>query len=104
VAKAAESLRDKVLDVEKTLLVPDLRQGWADNINAGIRLLEKLTALAPAVQLGDYRPTDAAEAAYADFAARIDTQLETFDSLLSTGLADFNALTAKHGLPAIVTL
>ncbi|MEA2512219.1 MAG: hypothetical protein QOJ59_1706 [Thermomicrobiales bacterium] len=104
VAKAAEALRDKILEVEKTLLVPDLRPGWADNLNQGTRLLEKLTSLTPAVQLGDYRPTDAAEAAFADFTGRIETQLANFDSLVSTELTTFNTLTNKHKLPAIVAI
>jgi hypothetical protein len=102
IARAAETLRDKVLEVEKILLVPDLRPGWADNINQGARLLEKLSALAPAVQLGDYRPTDAAEAVFADYTARIDSQFAAFDALLAADLKDFNTLAAKHNLPTVV--
>jgi photosystem II stability/assembly factor-like uncharacterized protein len=104
VSQAAETLRDKVLEVEKTLLVPDLRPGWADGINAGSRLFDKLVALPPAIQLGDYPPTDAAEEVFADFSARLDPQFAAFDSLLTTDLKDFNALTAKQKLPPIVTL
>ena len=57
-AERAEELRDKVLEIEKTLLVPDLRDGWADRINPGSRLLDKLAGLPAVPALGDYRPTD----------------------------------------------
>lgn len=102
VAEAAEELRDLILESEKTLLVPDLRPGWADSINHGTRLLEKLTALSPAVQLGDYRPTDAAEEVFADFSSRIEAKLSEIDAVLDRPLTHFNALAAKHQYPAIV--
>ncbi len=102
VASAAEALRDKVLDVEKTLLVPDLRPGWADNLNEGIRLLEKLANLRPVVALGDYRPTDAAEAVFADLTERIEEQIARFEALLGDDLAAFNSLTANAQLGAVI--
>jgi hypothetical protein len=104
VSQAADALRDKILELEKTLLVPDLRPGWADGINAGSRLLDKLVALPPAIQLGDYPPTDAAEAVYADYTTRLETQLTALDTLLSTDLPTFNTLAAKHKLPALLTI
>ncbi|HEU5090895.1 MAG TPA: glycosyl hydrolase, partial [Roseiflexaceae bacterium] len=60
IADTATKLRDKVLEIEKELLVPDLRPGWADNINNGVRLLAKLSSVGEVVELGDYRPTDQA--------------------------------------------
>ena len=102
VAAAAEALRDRVLEVEKTLLVPDLRAGWADNLNHGIRLFAKLSPLPAVVALGDYRPTAAAEAVFADLTARIETELTRFDALLAEDLPTFNALVAKNDLGAVV--
>jgi hypothetical protein len=54
------------------------------------------------VQLGDYRPTDAAEEAFADFSARIETKLAEFDAILDRPVTHFNALAAKHQYPALV--
>jgi hypothetical protein len=82
--------------------VPDLRPGWADNLNQGARLWEKLTALPAVVALGDYRPTDAAEAVYADLTARIDEQLARFEALVNAELPAFNAKVAKAELGAVV--
>ena len=95
----AEALRDKVRAIEETLLVPDLRNGWGDAINAGARLWEKLAGLPAVVALGDYRPTDAAEAVYADLKARIDPQIEAFETLVADDLPALNAKVAKakHG-------
>jgi hypothetical protein len=102
VAAQAKALRAKVLEIEQHLLVPDLRPGWADNLNHGVRLLEKLTSLAEVVQLGDYRPTDAAEAAFQDLATRIDVQKAHFEALIESDLSALNAAIAGAGFGAIM--
>ena len=101
VAATAEALLDKILEVEKTLLAPDLRPGWADNLNQGVRLLEKLAGVPAVVALGDYRPTDAAEAVFADLSARIEREIGRFEALVGDDLATFNALVATAGLGAV---
>jgi hypothetical protein len=63
-------------------LFPICDPGWADNLNHGVRLLEKLMNVAEVVQLGDYRPTDAAEGAFQDLAARIAVQTAHFEALV----------------------
>jgi photosystem II stability/assembly factor-like uncharacterized protein len=101
VATAAEELRDAVLEIEKTLLVPDLRSDW-DSHNHGSRLLEKLTALSDAVALGDYRPTNAAEEVLADVQGRLDEQISRFDKLVASDLKAFNTRVADAKLGAVV--
>lgn len=103
VAEAAETLRDKILEIEKALLVPDLRPGWSDSLNEGVRLLAKLAGLTPLVALGDYRPTDAAEAVYADLTDRIEAELGRFDQLVTDELPAFNAKVKKAKLDAVIT-
>jgi hypothetical protein len=102
VAAAAEALRDKVLEIEKTIVVPDLRPGWADNLNQGVRLLQKLTGLTAVVELGDYRPTEAAEAVFADLQERIEGQIGGFEALTGDELEAFNATVAKAKLGAVI--
>ena len=94
-AAAASSLKDKVLDIEKQLAVPDLRPGWGDTNNSGVRLLAKLANLIPVVSTGNYKPTDQAWEAFEDFSGRIDEQLERFDSLVKTDVAAFNSKLAE---------
>ncbi|NWG22246.1 MAG: glycosyl hydrolase [Chloroflexi bacterium] len=101
VVEQAKALKEKVLEIEKQLLIPDLRPGWADNLNQGVRLLEKLHSVAAVVELGDYRPTDAAEASYQDIAGRIGVQTARFDALLASDLPALNAAIAAAGFAAV---
>jgi photosystem II stability/assembly factor-like uncharacterized protein len=101
VGSAAKALSAKVLEVEKVLLIPDLRPGFHDNINNGIRMFDKLVQLVPAVGLGDYRPTAAAEEAFTDFSGRIEPQITAFEKLLAEDLVEFNQLAAKANLGAV---
>ncbi len=98
IADTAKALSAKVLEVEKLLQIPDLRPGWADNLNQGTRLYAKLTQLPPAVALGDYRPTEAAEAAFTDLTARIEAEISRFEKLLTDDLAALNGLITKANL------
>jgi hypothetical protein len=102
VATAAEALHDRILEIEKTLVVPDLRAGWNDNFNEGVRLLEKLTELAAAPALGDYRPTAAAEAVFAELSRQIDEQLAALDALLEQDVPAFNQQAAAATIGAVV--
>lgn len=100
-AERAETLRDAALEIEKTLLVPDLRSEW-DAYNYGVRLLDKLTSLADVVALGDYRPTDVAEEVFAELQARIEEQINRFDQLARTDVTAFNKQVADAKLGAVV--
>jgi hypothetical protein len=102
ISSEAEKLKERVLDIEKRLEVPDLRSGWADRINNGIRLFEKLASLMNDVELGDYRPTDAAQEHFTDLKGRIDAVIADFDALIAGDLASFNGKAAEAKLPATI--
>jgi photosystem II stability/assembly factor-like uncharacterized protein len=104
IAAAAEEIREHVLEMEKLLAVPDLRPGWADGINAGARLLEKLSGLPDVVHMGDYRPTDAAEEAYRDMTDRIEAVIADFDKLVQAELADLNASASAAAVPVTIVM
>jgi photosystem II stability/assembly factor-like uncharacterized protein len=101
VATAAETLRDAVLEIEKTLLVPDLRCDW-ETYNYGVRHLGKLTALAESIALGDYRPTDVADEVFGEVRSRIDEQIAAFERLLADDLPGFNSRLAGARLDAVL--
>ena len=103
IPSAADEIREKVLEFEKLLAVPDFRAGWADGINQGARLFEKLGGLPEAVQMGDYRPTDAAEEAFVDMTARIETVIADFDKLVDGEIADLNAAAGAAAVPVTIT-
>ena len=99
---AAEEIREHVLELEKLLAVPDLRAGWADGINAGARLFEKLSGLPDAVHMGDYRPTDAAEEAFGDMTERIEAVIADFEKLVEGELADLSAAAATASISVMI--
>lgn len=90
IEKAATELRDKALEIEKTISIPGLRKSWNPSLNEGTRLLDKLAGLPAAVQLGDYRPTDAAAEVLADLTKRVEAEIDRFDALVKAELPGFN--------------
>jgi len=54
------------------------------------------------VQLGDYRPTDSAEAVFDALKGRIEAVIEEFDALVSQELDAFNREAAKARVGAAV--
>jgi hypothetical protein len=102
VAEAAEALRDNLLSAESELLVPDLRAGWGDTNNAGMRLRTKLAGLIGAVNLGDYKPTDVASEVLTEFTDKIEAEIAKLDALIEKDVNDFNALASSVKLGAIV--
>jgi len=101
IAAAAKALKEQVLEIEKAILLPDVRLGWIGSYNQGVRLLEQLVELPSAISLGDYRPTDQAQEAFADLAGKINDQLEHLDQLTQTDLPALNRLIANAGVGAI---
>jgi hypothetical protein len=101
VATAAETLREAVLELEKTLLVPELRSNW-EAYNYGVRLLAKLIALSNDVALGDYRPTDVAEEVFSELQSRIDEQSTAFERLLVDDVPAFNTRLAEAQRDAVL--
>jgi photosystem II stability/assembly factor-like uncharacterized protein len=102
VAEAAEVLRDKALEAEGALLLPDLRAGWGDRNNNGLRLRDKLAGLIGAVNLGDYKPTDVAGEVFEDFTAKIEVEIAKLDALIEKDVKDFNSLAASVKLGAVI--
>jgi len=102
IVESAKSLREKVIEIEQTLLMPDLRPGWADAINAGPRLFDKLINLPGVVQLGDYPPTAAAGEAFQDLTTKIEKQIKAFDKLAKKDLVALNATISSAKLGAIL--
>jgi hypothetical protein len=103
-AKDASTLSAKVRKIEESLAVPELRLGWGDSINAGPRLIARLVNIMGVVQMGDYRPTDSAEAATAELETLIDKQIAKFDKLVAKDIAAFARKVESAGLSAIVVV
>ena len=104
VAAAADRLREQVLEIEKRIAVPDQRPGWGDRNNDGARLMAQLAGIAPAVQLGDYRPTDAAAELTDEVTAAIEAELARFDQLVADAVPAFNAQANQAGLGLVTVV
>jgi len=104
IASAATTLKDKVLEIEKTLLIPDLRAPlhWSDSLNNGVRLLERIASLPSAVNLGNYRPTDQSYEVFKDLSPQIDAQIDQFNQLIQTDVAALNKQIADAQIGAVV--
>ena len=101
IAEAATALRDKVLEIEKKLLVPDIKAPWA-YYNQGVRLFQQLAELRNVVGMGDYRPTDQTYAALDYFSDKIDPVLQEFDELVQTELPSLNQRIAEAQVGPVV--
>jgi hypothetical protein len=102
IQKAALELHDKLLDVEKEFLIPGLKPGWADTINHGIRLADKLGSLPAVVYHGDFAPTKQTYDVFDHINALIDRQYKILETILKVDLAAFNQSVQKSGLDAVV--
>ena len=103
-ARQAKKLCQKTLEIEEQLAVPDLRPGWTDGNNRGMRLLEQLAALSSVVSLGDYRPTDQAVEVFEELSAEVDDQLSKFNQLAKDELSAFNKQAQVAGIPNLIVI
>jgi hypothetical protein len=98
----ATALSEKLLSVEKPLIVPGLKTP-SEQLNQGVRLLDKLATLSADVYSADFKPTDAACAVYARLAGEIEAQLALLQELLDSDVAAFNAAIRQAGFSALLT-
>ena len=101
IIESARALEDQVLEVEKELMIPDTRQGWADMINYGVRLAAQLATLSENVALGDYKPADYEYAALDEMADEIAAVDDKFNDIVDGNLAEFNTMLNNAGFGKI---
>ena len=95
-ASEATRLKERLLEIEKGIFIPELREGWAGRLNQGTDPLRRLSALPSVVGLGEFPPTDQAYAVYEKLAGIIKGRMRQFDDLSGSEIAAYNRqLTAK---------
>ena len=97
IAKAGQSLIDRLTDVEGEIYQHRLRSGQ-DPLNFPIRLNNKLAALQGTVESGDARPTDQSYAVFKELSGRLEKQLARLDAVVKSDLAAFNTSLEAAGL------
>ncbi|MFN5059260.1 MAG: WD40/YVTN/BNR-like repeat-containing protein [Chloroflexota bacterium] len=101
-AAQASALRAKVLELEKQITVPDVKPGWPGQMNHGTKLFAKLGAIADAVSVGNYRPTDQAVASFSNMSEDLDEVLSGMRGLASGEIADLAKKVAAAGVGNII--
>jgi hypothetical protein len=100
VADAAKALTQKLTAVEEELYQTKNRAS-EDPLNFPIKLNNKLAHVLGVVESSDNPPTQQSYMVYEDVATRVNAQLKTLDTLLTTDLAAFNKLIHDANVPAI---
>jgi hypothetical protein len=72
-----------------------------DPLNYPIKLNNKLAGVLSAVNMSDDQPTNQDYMVYEDLATRVNAQLKSLNSLLSSDLAAFNKLIHDSNVPAV---
>ena len=85
----SKKLREDLEEVEKALYQTKNRSGQ-DPLNFPIKLTNKLAHLNALVGMGDFAPTDQDVAVKDELTAKIDSELNRFDKLVSDEVAAFN--------------
>ena len=101
VASEATRLRDKILEIEQGIFIPDLREGWAGRLNQGTDPLRRLSALPSVVGLGEYPPTEQAYAVFEKLAGIIKARLRDFKNLSGAEIAAFNRRATEEGITLV---
>ncbi len=97
----ATALSDRILEIEKGIFIPDLREGWAGRLNQGTDPLRRLSALPSVVGLGEFPPTEQSYAVYEKLAGIIKGRMREFDALSQSEVAAFNRLLEDKGIALI---
>jgi len=86
----AKAMKEKFGEVEKALYQTKNRS-IQDPLNFPIRLTNKLGHLNSLVALDDFPPTDQDVAVKNELTGKINTQLDTFDTMISKEIGEFNS-------------
>lgn len=100
-AQRATALKEGILAIEKTLLIPDLPEGWAGRLNQGTGLVRRLNALPAVVGLGEFPPTDQSYAVYDKLSGLIQEQINQFSALIHGDIAEFSQELANRDVSVI---
>jgi len=101
IANHATALRDRILEIEKGIFIPELREGWAGRLNQGTDPLRRLSALPSVVGLGEFPPTEQAYAVYEKLAGMIKGRMRAYDALRQGELAAFNRMLQDSGITLV---
>jgi photosystem II stability/assembly factor-like uncharacterized protein len=102
VRRSADSLNQKLMDVEMNLVDLRLTGGGQDGVRFGSKLISKLGYLANGMAASDHKPTNQHAEVQQILAEQLRTHLAALDALFARELVAFNELLKQRNVPNIV--
>lgn len=100
ISKMGKDLMAQMSEIEKALYQTK-NESNQDPLNFPVRLNNKLGHLGSLMGYGNFRPTDAALAFYAEVSGQIDEQLTRLDEVFGTGIDAFNEAVKNAAVTAV---
>jgi len=97
----AKDINEKISEVEKTLYQTK-NQSRQDPLNYPIKLTNKLAHLNSLEGMSDFAPTAQSEAFRKEVTAKIDDELDKWQSIKDTNIPEFNALVKEKSVDAVI--
>jgi photosystem II stability/assembly factor-like uncharacterized protein len=102
ISEAATALKEKLIAVEDTLILPSGRGASDFQMNFKARLNAQLANLPSVVSSADSAPTQQSYEIFEELSGKIDEQLAKLQAILETDVPTFNNLIRRSEIPAIV--
>jgi len=102
VRKAAQSLQQRVTELEMNLVDLRLTGRGQDGVRFGSKLIAKLAYLANGIASSDYKPTDQQGEVQQLLDRQLRAHLAALDALLAKELTAFNELLKQRNMPTVV--
>ena len=101
ITRSGNAVAAKLLAIEEDLYQTRNRSGQ-DPLNFPIKLNNRIAALGNSVESGEARPTAASYVVFKELSADLDVVLRRLDSVVTTDVAAFDAIVARHQLPPVI--
>ena len=100
ISSLGKSILEEMKAIEEALYQTQNESGQ-DPLNFPIRLNNKVGHLNSLMGIGEFRPTDQAEAFYQEVATKIDEQTSLLAEILTNRIADFNEAVYNNRIEAV---
>ncbi len=100
IKQPAQQIKQALTDIEETLIQTRSKSAQ-DPLNFPVKLNDKISALAGNVD-GDYGPTKQTRDVFEHLMAQVQSQIDSFNRIVSDDVPSFNDLVHEQRIPAII--
>jgi len=101
ISEAAKPIKQALSEVENEIYQTK-NQSRQDPLNFPIKLNNKIAALTGVVASADARPTKQSYDVYEELSGQLQVQLDRLSGIVEDDIPAFNALVARHSVPAVI--